>query len=109
MTCRRATLRGFNEETKMISPTVGRKVWYRPNAYDKSGPGAMQQHGDAPLDATVVCVHGDRLVNLVIFDEVGTMFTRRSVTLRQDDEVPIDGTSFAEWMPYQTMQAKKAE
>jgi hypothetical protein len=91
----------------MITTTVGRKVWYRPNAYDVSGPGGMQCAPNAPLDATVVCVHSDRMVNLVIFDCNGHMHRRCSVRLLQDDDLPHDGQSYAEWMPYQTAQAKK--
>lgn len=97
----------------MISPTVGRKVWYRPNHLDlnvgtESTP-PMQASGDQPLDATVVAVWGDRCVNLVIFDSIGSMFTRRSVALKQDDDAITDGVGYAEWMPYQAAQAKKHE
>lgn len=67
----------------------------------------MQAATNAPLDATVVCVHGDRMVNLVVFDANGNMHKRCSVTLLQDDDVPREGTAYAEWMPYQTAQAKK--
>lgn len=91
----------------MILPTVGRDLWYRPNSYDKTGPEAMQQHWDAPLCSKVVCVHSDRLVNLVIFDEVGTVFTRLSVPLRQEGDVLPEGVAFAEWMPFQVKAAAK--
>lgn len=91
----------------MIKTTVGRKVWYRPSKWDKTGPGAMQAGTDAPLDATVVAVHSDRLVNLVVFDANGNMHKRTSVTLLQDDDKPVEGSSYAEWMPYQTSQAAK--
>jgi hypothetical protein len=92
----------------VIKPTVGRKVWYRPTAFDKSGPGAMQS-GDQPLDATVVYVHGDRMVNLFVVDAVGRTFAKTSVTLLQDDDAPppiAGGGGYAEWMPYQQGQAK---
>ncbi|MES2262122.1 MAG: hypothetical protein V4724_26680 [Pseudomonadota bacterium] len=91
----------------MITPTVGRKVWYRPSAYDKSGPGAMQAYGEQPCDATIVAVHSNALVNLAIFDHNGNPHKRTSVTLLQDDVKPNEGTSYAEWMPYQTTQAAK--
>lgn len=90
-----------------ITPTVGRKVWYRPSAYDKTGPGAMQQASDQPLDSTVVCVHSDTMVNLVVFDATGNMHKRTSVKLLQDGEAPFEGSAYAEWMPYQTKQAAK--
>ncbi len=101
----------------IIKPTVGRKVWYRPSIHDKSGVGAMQTAGDQPLDATVIAVWGDRCVNLLIFDIVGKLFTKSSMTLVQEgDTKPMLGSldangkatpgSFAEWMPYQQVQAK---
>lgn len=99
----------------MIKPTVGRKVWYRPSANDKAGQEGMRHYGDAPLDATVVCVHSDRLVNLVIFDQNGNLFKRTSVRLLQDDDVPhvdAEGNNtgfYVEWMPYQTKVAAKEE
>lgn len=99
----------------MITPTVGRKVWYRPSAHDKTGPVPMVAATDAPLDATVVAVHGDRMVNLVIFDAMGTMFRKLSVTLMQEGDTPpldtngISVGGYCEWMPYQQTQAKKAE
>ena len=99
----------------MIKPTVGRKVWYRPSAFDKTGPIPMVTSGDAPLDATVVCVHGDRMVNLVIFDCYGKQFNKTSVTLIQEgDKPPVNAEGaviggFCEWMPYQAAQAKKHE
>jgi hypothetical protein len=81
----------------MIKPTIGRKVWFFP-----SGPES------GPLDATVVCVHSDNLVNLVVFDHVGEMSAPRSVQLLQDDDTPYGG-SYATWMPYQVGQAAKYE
>jgi hypothetical protein len=100
----------------MIQPTVGRKVWYRPSHQDmnvgtESTP-PMAVSGDQPLDATVVAVWGDRCVNLVIFDIYGNKYERCSVTLKQEGDVMgsgmlSDGMAYAEWMPYQTSQAKK--
>ena len=91
----------------MIVTTVGRKVWYRPCENDRSGVEGMAGGVNAPLDATVVCVHSDRLVNLVVFDANGNMFKRTSVTLLQDDDPSPASGRYAEWMPYQTAQAKK--
>lgn len=99
----------------MITPTVGRKVWYRPSAYDKTGPIPMVSGHGKPLDATVVDVHGDRMVNLVIFDSYGKQFNKTSVTLIQEgDAKPVDKDGneiggYCEWMPYQQTQAKKHE
>lgn len=105
--------------SKIISPSVGRKVWYRPSQGDTFGPITMSVSGSihdqtaAPLDATVIAVWGDRCVNLLVTDIVGKQFPKLSVTLLQEgdeppkgpDGVPVGG--YAEWMPYQVGQAKK--
>lgn len=95
----------------MIKPTVGRKVWYRPADHETAM--AVQKDIDGvkqPLDATIVCVHSDHCVNLVIFDANGIMQNRNSAYLRQDGvDLPVWVTSYAEWMPYQVGQAKKHE
>lgn len=103
----------------MIKPTVGRKVWYRPSQYDLSGLGAMVVLGEQPLDATVIAVWNDRLVNLQITDIMGKPFTKTSAVLVQEDDAPpMQGKpdaagnptpgGYAEWMPYQQGQAKAA-
>jgi len=103
----------------MIKPTVGRKVWYRPNHYDKQGRNGMAVSGDAPLDATIIAVWGDRCINVLVTDIMGKQFPLTSITLVQEgDAKPLDYTSpvvenqprqtggYVEWMPYQTAQAK---
>lgn len=97
----------------MITPTVGRKVWYRPTKNDLIGLGAMVvQHGQ-PLDATVLAVWGDRCVNVQVLDIMGKPFAKTSVTLIQEgDATPKDADGnevggYVEWMPYQNSQAKK--
>jgi len=104
----------------VINPTVGRKVWYRPSKFDTLGPGAMQLAGSLdggnaqPLDATVIAVWGDRMVNLLVVDITGKLFPKLSVTLRQEGDpvaADLEGNvvgGYAEWMPYQQGQAKKA-
>lgn len=80
----------------MITPTIGRKVWY----YDAK---------DTPeQDATVIDVHGDRCVSLFVINRGGTTSVRRSVILVQEGDV-IPGGSHCTWMPYQIGAAKKAE
>jgi hypothetical protein len=87
----------------MINPTVGRKVWYRPSANDKN----MAFVAGEPLDATIVAVHNDNCVNLVIFDYNGVQHTRCSAYLAQEGTpVPAWAPAYAEWMPYQVGQAK---
>lgn len=96
----------------IITPTVGRKVWYRPCPNDLVGPVPMTVVGHAdsrqPLDATVIAVLGDRMVNLLVTDACGKQFPVLSATLLQDgDLIPANGR-YAEWMPYQKTQADKA-
>lgn len=91
----------------MIKPTVGRKVWFWPNAYFQTGPNAMSASSKQPLDATIVFVHGDRMVNLVVFDSNGKMFPVTSMTLKQEGDELAEGMAYAEWMPYQINQAAK--
>lgn len=106
----------------MIKPTIGRKVWYRPSAQDMAGNFGMRvAGGDQPLDATVIAVWGDRMVNLDVIDIYGKHFALTSVKLLQDDDQPArgpaaeDGTpgpilgGYAEWMPYQVGQAKATQ
>lgn len=85
----------------MIQPTVGRKVWYRPSATE-----AITRNGDQPMDATIVYVWNDRLVNLRVIDHVGNAHIRNSALLMQGDEQYDPVTGYCEWMPFQTGQAK---
>ena len=98
---------------QVIPPTVGRKVWYRPSAFDKTGVGAMNSINGQPLDATVLAVWGDRTVNVLVLDITGRPFTKTSVALLQEGDEPpknaegADIGGYVEWMPYQQGQAKK--
>ena len=95
----------------IITPTVGRKVWYRPCPNDLVGPVPMTVVGHAdsrqPLDATVIAVWGDRMVNLLVTDASGKQFPVLSATLLQDGDFIPDNGRYAEWMPYQKTQADK--
>lgn len=96
----------------MIKPTVGRKVWYWPSTQDKSGTFPVQQVTGQPLDATIIAVWSDRMVNVMVTDIAGKQFPVLSCTLLQPgDPVPAyaDGQvagRYVEWMPYQQGQAK---
>lgn len=100
--------------SKVIAPTVGRKVWYWPSASDKTGPVPMTQQTGRPLDATVIAVHGDHMVNVLVTDVMGRQFPVLSCELVQPGETPranADGQvygRYVEWMPYQVGQAKAA-
>jgi hypothetical protein len=80
----------------MITPTIGRVVWYHP----------AEPH-DQPHPALVCHVWSDTCVNLAIFDANGNQYSMTSVLLVQDDNPVPSGGNYAEWMPYQKQQAAK--
>jgi hypothetical protein len=92
-----------------MKPTIGRKVWFRLNGATIGATGAKQPEefvkGQA-MDATVVCVWGDMLVNLSVTDHGGAVHGIRSVPLRPEDG-PVPQGMYCEWMPYQVSQAAK--
>lgn len=87
----------------VIQPTPGRIVWYHPAA-EEPFAGAT---GADPLAAMVVCVHGERTVNLVVYDKKGGTHPRENVTLLQDDVSVRPSGAFCEWMPYQQKMATR--
>ena len=100
--------------TPVIKPTVGRKVWYRNNGSMQKLPRADGKVShpefcgiEQPMDATVIFVHGSRMVNLDITDHVGQRFVATSVPLLQDGDAIPDLGCYCEWMPYQQGQARK--
>lgn len=95
---------------KVISPTIGRKVWFWPNGATQLNGAEFDKYGnDKPLDATVAYVWSDRMVNLQVIDHSGISHPVTSVVMRQpgDDDTP-DGM-YCEWMPFQVGQAKAVE
>lgn len=96
---------------KIIQPTVGRKVWFWPqgSAFMKDMEQFIPaQLGAQPMDATVVYVWHDRMVNLLVLDHNGNAFSVTSVTLVQECD-PLPTGAYCEWMPFQKGQAAKAE
>jgi hypothetical protein len=91
----------------LIKPTIGRKVWFHPNGMKESAAGKPVDVfvKEQPLDATVVCVWGDRLVNLGVIDHGGAVHSIRSCPFRHPND-PVPGGYYCEWMPFQTGQAK---
>lgn len=81
----------------MITPTVGRVVWY------KDG------RPDGPCAAIVARVWSDRCVNLMVIDPSGNTFGATSVPLVQQEDVNVPVGAYCEWMPYQKGQAAKTE
>lgn len=90
----------------MITPTVGRVVWFYPGR-DTPQPSEFVYHGELrPLAAIVTHVWNDQMVNLVVFDSNGNSHRRTSITLVQH---VAPGSNYCEWMPYQKGQAAKTE
>ncbi|MED5607793.1 hypothetical protein OSS47_28280 [Pseudomonas citronellolis] len=93
----------------MIKPTVGRVVWFFPTAAYMRSRHLVFSDQSQPLAATIVYVHNDRMVNLVVSDQSGAGFGVSSVELVQEG-VPVPAGSFyCTWMPYQKGQAAKTE
>lgn len=95
----------------VIKPTIGSSLWYIPSTYDRGGmldkPSTIiEANSTQPCDAGVVCVHSDRLVNLIVSDHNGNTHKRTSVTLYQPgDDIPVDG-GYAVWTDDQRAQAQ---
>ncbi|MES2415109.1 MAG: hypothetical protein V4614_14985 [Pseudomonadota bacterium] len=93
-------------EDKVIVPTVGRKVYFRPPANDVAH-GFHVYNKDQPCDATVVYVHSERMVNVLIVDHMGNQHKRTSVPFNQPgDDASQHQSGYVEWMPFQVGQAK---
>lgn len=83
----------------MIVPTVGRIVWFYAGA---------EPFGE--MAAIVTAVHGDRLINAMVFGPLGhaDIAQHKSIQLWQEgDPEPIG--KHCRWMPYQINQARKHE
>lgn len=91
--------------SKVITPTVGRKVWLRLNGRTVEGLSAHDFH--TPFDATVVYVWGDRMVNLAARDHDGVPFSITSVPLLQEGDTAPKDNAYCEWMPYPKATADK--
>lgn len=90
--------------SEIITPTVGRIVWFYPAPHDGIG-----RLNGQPLAAIVAGVHNDRSVNLAVFDAYGNTQQRSSVALVQPIDTLPDGGSYATWMPYQISTAGIAQ
>jgi hypothetical protein len=86
----------------MITPTIGRIVWFHPG--EKS---PYPKQNDQPHAAIIVDVQSPSVVNLTVCAPSGDTYAARGVLLLQDGETPPSGESYAEWMPYQKAQAAK--
>jgi len=97
----------------VIKPTIGRRVWFRPSAaFLASNPILTQFNPEQPMDAGIVYVHHDHMVNLIVTDHVGKTLAVPSVALLAGHYVADEDTDVyccCEWMPYQKSQAAKAD
>ena len=97
----------------IIKPTIGRRVWFRPSAaFLASNPILTQFNPEQPMDAGIVYVHHDHMVNLIVTDHVGKTLAVPSVPLLAGHYVADEDTDVyccCEWMPYQKNQAAKTE
>lgn len=94
------------EDNKVIIPTVGRKVYYRAPA-NAAAQGIQIYNHDQPCDATVLYVHSERMVNVLVVDHMGNTHKLPSTTFVQPGD-PVPSHGYVEWMPYQVGQAKAA-
>lgn len=92
----------------MIKPTIGRKVWFRLNRVGLSLGKLVSHNPLEPMDATVVYVWSDRLVNLDVVDHDGNHMPVTSVQLVQKGDLQPE-CNYCEWMPYQVGQAEKTK
>ena len=76
----------------MITPTVGRVVWFYKWVIGGGFKGPMAGH--------VAYVYNDTMVNLMVIDELGSPRPEIAVPLYQDDFSPPSG-DYCCWMPYQ--------
>lgn len=98
-------VRDQSKENRLIEPTIGRRVWYHPDPNSAQSGFVVHSH-EQPLDAGVVYVWSNRMVNLDVTDHAGNHHAFTSVTLVQPgDPKPAIG-AWCEWMPYQVKQAQ---
>jgi len=88
----------------VITPTIGRKVWYWPNENDIKIEYMESLDSAQPFDATVVFVHNLREVNLFVVDHNSNSYDRCGIPLIQPGDEKPDG-GYCEWMPCQIGQA----
>lgn len=80
----------------MIVPTVGRVVLFKPG---RSFTGYIAP--DEFIPAFVCKVYSNTLINVGGFDAEGHPFRDTSVRLLQDNDLPLKGEAYCQWMPYQ--------
>ena len=92
----------------IITPTVGRVLWYWPKTECLEQMGLHRTSLDQPFMAQVTFVHSDRMVNLLVTDHRGAQAGVQGVFLLQEGDTARIMEGYAQWMPYQKAQAEKA-
>jgi hypothetical protein len=93
-------------ENKVIIPTIGRRVWFWSAGLRRTD--VTCHDPKVPMDAGIVYVWNDRMVNLDVTDHAGKHHAFTSVELWQGDCDRPSG-SYCEWMPFQKGQAPKQD
>jgi hypothetical protein len=93
----------------MTKPTIGRVVYFRPQP--SVNPGLI--HAAIVAAVFTAIDGGPAVVNLAVFNEDGTAYSRQSVPFREtfderNDSIYSD-IAFAHWMPYQRDQQARLE
>ena len=83
-----------------IDPTIGRKMWFRRDRSPEEAALDGPFYDAQPEDATVVCVHADGTVNLLVLDRKASARAELHVRIRQPGE-PEPVRPYVEWMPSQ--------
>lgn len=98
---------------KIITPTVGRIVWFTPGPdFRGKWHNVSQPEHRKPLVAMICHVWSDRMVNLDVVDSAGLHWDVTSVDLIQPDENEDAYKAlgrYCTWMPYQVGQAAKTD
>lgn len=81
----------------MITPTVGRTVWFR---------GRAGYRTEQPQCAFIAFVHGNNACNLQVLDSAGNASAMQDVA-HWDGEGNAPAYAHWQWMPYQKGQAAK--
>ena len=99
-------VQGMNKPGSIV-PTVGRVVWYWPQATPGTEPSDdPSQPKRQPHAATIAYVIDDTKVNLSVVDHAGVQYGVCGVTLHMPT-CDVIGGGYAQWMPYQAQQAEK--
>lgn len=80
-----------------MTPTVARILHYWPSQYDVEQAGMTVHDAKQPMAALIVHVQSETQVDLVVWDHNGMARTRQDVRLKQDGQVMLDNTGYAEW------------